>query len=187
MVEVEMKFPVADFAALEKRLAEWGGVATGMRQEADHYFNAPDRDFARTDEAFRLRQIATANFLTYKGPRRDAETKTRTEIEVPLGAGDVVARDFIQLVQHLGYRPVATVRKERRIYNLNREGFHIEVCLDNVEGVGRFAELEILAPEDELDAARGVLQQSARQLGLTGSDRRSYLEMLLDKRSQPSP
>ena len=57
MLEVEMKFPVADFAPLEGKLRDWGAHAAGVRQEADHYFNAPDRDFARTDEALRLRRI----------------------------------------------------------------------------------------------------------------------------------
>src|SRR5262245_59361130 len=109
-----MKFPVADFAALETRLAAWGARADAPRQDADHYFNAPDRDFARTDEALRLRRTGDANFVTYKGPKRDAQTKTRTEIEVPLAGGDEAAGQFARLLTSLGYRPVAVVRKRRR-------------------------------------------------------------------------
>jgi adenylate cyclase class 2 len=179
MLEVEMKFPVADFAALERRLAEWRAEAPIERDEADHYFNAPDRDFARTDEALRVRRIGPANLVTYKGPKRDLQTKTRTEIEVPLADGDRPAQDFMQLLQHLGYRPVAVVRKHRRIYHLKRDGYAVEVCLDAVERVGHFAEVEIQAPEDQLEVARGVLMQIAVDLGLSGSERRSYLEMLL--------
>src|SRR5439155_13134616 len=115
MLEVEMKFPVVDFAPLEAKLREWGAHAVGMRQEAYHYFNAPDRHFARTDEALRLRRIGPANFVTYKGPKRDLQTKTRTEIEVPLADGDAVAKDFLGLLTHLGYRHMAVVRKQRRI------------------------------------------------------------------------
>ena len=48
-MEIEMKFPGADFTALERRLAEWGALAESAIEEADHYFNAPDRDFAVTD------------------------------------------------------------------------------------------------------------------------------------------
>jgi adenylate cyclase class 2 len=55
----------------------------------------------------------------------------------------------------------------------------MEACLDEVERVGRFAELEILAPEEHLDSARTVLLSTAAALGLTQSERRSYLEMLL--------
>lgn len=182
MVEVEMKFPVTDFAPLETCLMERGARAAAPRQEADHYFNAPDRDFACTDEALRLRRIGTANFVTYKGPKRDSQTKTRTEIEVALAEGQDVAEDFEKLLRHLGYRSVAIVRKQRRIYHLEREGFSLEVCLDAVEEVGRFVELEIQAPEICLGGSREVLIQMAAELGLYSSERRSYLELLLEKR-----
>src|SRR5438552_3145030 len=76
MLEVEMKFPAADFTGIERLLAERGAVAQESLEEVDHYFNAPDRDFAQTDEALRLRRIGPANYATYKGPKRDAQTKT---------------------------------------------------------------------------------------------------------------
>src|SRR5437868_4629393 len=115
MLEIEMKFPVADLAALETRLGQAGaGTATDRR--------APDRDFARTDEALRVRTIGAANFVTYKGPKRDLQTKTRTELEVPLTDGPAAADAFKQLLRHLGYRDVAQVRKRRRVYHLERSG-----------------------------------------------------------------
>ncbi len=182
MLEIEMKFPVADFATVRRALAAWGAAEGESREDADHYFNAPDRDFGRTDEALRLRRIGRANYVTYKGPKRDAQTKTRTEVEVPLAEGDEPARDFEALLRHLGYRPTAVVHKRRSLYHLKRDGFALEVCFDEVDEVGRFVELEILAPEDQLDRGRATLQQVARELGLTASERRSYLEMLLEKR-----
>src|SRR5919108_1916463 len=118
MLEIEMKFPVPDFADLQRRLAEWGSVPATVREDADEYFNAPDRDFARTDEALRLRRIGPANFVTYKGPKQGTRGKTRTEVEVPLAEGDPVADDFRRLLVHLGYRPVAVVSKRRRLYRL---------------------------------------------------------------------
>jgi adenylate cyclase, class 2 len=178
MLEIEMKFPVVDFAPLRGRLEDWG-AAGEAREDADHYFNAPDRDFARTDEALRLRRIGATNYVTYKGPKRDAQTKTRTEVEVPLGPGDAAAEGFRQLLTNLGYRFVAVVRKRRTVYHLRREGYDLEACLDEVDGVGRFAELEIQAPESELERGRAVLQRAAAELGLVKSERRSYLEMLL--------
>lgn len=187
MLEVEMKFPDADFPALERRLAEWGARLAESLREEDHYFNAPDRDFGRTDEAFRLRRIGPANLITYKGPKRDAQTKTRSEIEVPLGPGEQTADDFARLVQHLGYRPSGVVRKHRRIYRVTRGGFSLEVCLDEVEGLGRFAELEIQAPEEQLEPARAVLLETATALGLTVSERQSYLCLLLAKQGAQVP
>jgi adenylate cyclase, class 2 len=177
-----MKFPGVDFDALEQRLAALGARPGATLDEADHYFNAPDRDFAKTDEALRIRRIGTASYVTYKGPKRDRTTKTRTEIEVPLGGGEEIASSFERLLTHLGYRSVALVHKLRRAYYLQKGRFSLEVALDEVEGLGRFAEVEIQAPEAELEAARQVLLDAAAELGLGTSERRSYLEMLLAKK-----
>jgi adenylate cyclase class 2 len=183
MVEVEQKFRGADFTALEQRLRAAGAMEGERRAEADHYFNAPDRDFARTDEALRIRRVGAANCVTYKGPKRDLQTKTRTEIEVPLGDGDETADDFAQLLVQLGYRQVAVVRKDRRTFHLQRDGFQLAVTLDDVAGVGRFAELEIGVTEDQLETARATLLRTAEELGLTDSERRSYLELFLNKQA----
>jgi adenylate cyclase class 2 len=183
MVEVEQKFRGADFADLEHRLVARGARGGASRQETDHYFNAPDRDFARTDEALRVRRIGVANFVTYKGPKRDLQTKTRTEIEVPLAEGDAAAADFEQLLCRLGYQSVAVVRKDRRKFQLQRDGFLLEISLDRVEGLGDFAELEIVAIEEQLEAAKAVLLLTATELGLTAVERRSYLELLLASRT----
>src|SRR5437016_12085546 len=135
MVEVEMKLPVADFAPLEQKLVAWGATKVKTRQEEDHYFNAPDRDFAQTDEALRLRRVASSNFLTYKGPKLDPQTKTRTEIKVPLAPGQEAQEAMSQLLTNLGYHSVAVVQKIRRVFRTNKEGFDLEICLDEVTDV----------------------------------------------------
>ena len=180
-MEVEMKFPLPEGRSLEEKLSAWGAIQHEDRHEEDHYFNAPDRDFAKTDEALRLRRIGPDNFLTYKGPKVDTQTKTRAEFEVSLAPGDEAAEIMMQLLTRLGYRPVAVVEKTRRVFQTKRDGFDLEVCLDDVKGLGRFVELEILAPENRLDEARRTVQRVAAELGLTTSERRSYLELLLDR------
>ncbi len=182
MLEIEQKYARADFAALERRLAEWGAPLDEEHTEADHYLNAPDRDFARTDEAFRLRRIGEANYLTYKGPKRPDVVKVRTELEIRLPDGDGAAADFLKLFAHLGYRFVAVVHKHRRVYRMKRNGFDVAVCLDDAEGLGRYAEVEVLAPEDQRDAARDALSETAAGLGLTEVERRSYLGLTLAAR-----
>ena len=184
MLEVEMKSPVADFAALECRLAEWGAGPPTERRDADHYFNAPDRDFARTDEAFRLRRVGDENRITYKGPKQGGPAKTRTEIELPLGPGPENAEAFCRLVAQLGYRAVAVVRKRRIPYHLDKDGFALEVCCDTVEELGRFVEVEIVAPPEERSRAEQVLSGVARDLGLENPEPRAYLQMLLALRGE---
>jgi adenylate cyclase class 2 len=183
VLEIEMKFPGADFATLKKLLRKWKAQAQKPTWEEDHYFNAPDRDFAKTDEALRLRRVGKVNVVTYKGPKQGTQTKTRTEIEAALAKGDEPAEEFLSILQHLGYKPVAVVKKKRRLFKLKRGGFAMEVCLDDVEELGQFAEIEIRAPEARRDAAKEVLLETAKAMGLSNEERRSYLELLLEARS----
>jgi adenylate cyclase, class 2 len=183
MLEIEQKYAHADFALLERRLAEWGAVPGDDHEEADHYFNAPDRDFAKTDEAFRLRRVGSSNYLTYKGPKQRADVKVRREIEVPIQPGDQAAADMTELLTLLGFRPVAVVKKRRRQATLERDGFHFTVCLDDVQGLGRFAEVEVLAPDDRRADAERAVASLAAELGLTEVERRSYLGLVLAKQA----
>lgn len=184
MLEIEQKFAGADFAHLERVLASWGVTASELHKEEDQYLAAPDRDFRVTGEAFRLRRVGKNACLTYKGPKQKSEVKVRTELELPLPPGEEMAEQYLQLFCHLGYRPVAIVRKRRRQYPLQRAGFAMTVCLDEVEGLGRFAEVEIVAPEDQSARAQQALQELAAELNLTNVERRSYLALVL---GQPEP
>jgi adenylate cyclase class 2 len=183
MLEVEVKYRAADRAAVTDRLHALGATRAEERTDEDHYFNGPDRDFKQTDEAFRLRRIGTENRLTYKGPKREAATKTRTEIEVRLADGDDTAADTTRMLVSLGYRPVAVVRKRRAVYHVEGRGPGIEVCVDDVEGVGSFVEVEVVADESRFEEAKAAVLGLAAELGLTDPERRSYLEMLLATRS----
>src|SRR5262245_5306992 len=138
MLEIELKFPVADFAAIKQHMQRMNAMAEAPIDEADHYFNAPDRDFAKTDEAFRLRSIGERNRVTYKGPKQPGPAKTRTEIEIEIQAGADGAAKWRQMVQHLGYRSTAVVKKRRTIYKFRRDGFDMEACFDEVETLGKF-------------------------------------------------
>jgi adenylate cyclase, class 2 len=179
MLEVEVKYRNADRAAAVATLLEWGAVLEQDRTEVDLYLQAPDRDLKATDEAFRLRRVGTKNYLTFKGPKRDAETKSRPEIEVPLAEGEQTAADAERLLTALGYKPVATVRKKRRTYQFRRDGFEVTACFDAVDGVGEFVELEILADDADYEPAKTTLLAAAAELGLTDKETRSYLGLVL--------
>ncbi len=114
MFEVENKFPVPDLAAVEQRLQAYGAQFGQAVEQVDHYFAHPVRDFAKTDEALRLRRIGDSNFVTYKGPKIDQATKTRQELELPLAAGQDLVPRYAQLLLALGFRSVAEVMKRRR-------------------------------------------------------------------------
>lgn len=186
MLEAELK------ASLEGRTLEEleaAARAMGFRpervlRETDLYFNGADRDFAATDEALRLRTCAqlepageTVTCLTYKGPKTDPRSNSRTEYETAVGEEETARR----LLESLGFHPVCRVEKVRR--ELTLEG--ATLCLDRVTGLGEFLELEILCGEEEREAAVERLLGLLDRLGVprTALLRRSYLGMLLEKRS----
>jgi adenylate cyclase class 2 len=181
MLEIEMKFAVNEFAAIETQMRAWHAVAHAAILEADHYFNAPDRDFARTDEAFRLRCVGAENRITYKGPKQPGPTKTRTEIEIRIESGAEAVAQYGQLMQHLGYRPTATVRKRRTCYDFQKAGFDLQACCDEVDTLGCFIEIEIVTESAQRDAAQAILLEVVAALNLPTSEPRSYLEMVLAK------
>jgi adenylate cyclase class 2 len=182
MLEVELKFRVHAGDELARTLKRMGALEKGVVEQVDEYFAHPNRNFAETDEALRVRRVGQRNLVTYKGPKIDAMTKTRREIELPLASGNEAADDFRELLTALGFRPVATVRKTRVPYELTRGSRAIEIALDQVDDLGMFAEIETAAPESELDTARQVITSLAGELGLDTGERRSYLELLLERR-----
>lgn len=180
--EVEQKFPVHDAESLRARLSLLGATLGAPVAQCDRYFNHPALDYAATDEALRIRQSGDERFITYKGPKIDATSKTRREIELPLTGDDA---HWAELLVALGFRPVAEVRKSRCTCELLRQGFAVEVALDDVEQVGVYCELELQAEAAALDAARQCLQTLEQELELGAVERRSYLELLLARRTAP--
>ena len=188
-VEVEQKYRVADLARVERQLLRMGVRLGEPRIQVDQYFSHPCRDFAVTDEALRIRQAGGENRLTFKGPKLEATTKSRREIELPLDAGLPTAQAWQQLLEALGFRPVARVRKQRRTGIMEWESRQVEIALDQVDGAGSFVELECSADEAGFDAARQTILSLAGQLELSGAERRSYLELVqgaADKPAEPS-
>jgi adenylate cyclase, class 2 len=181
MFEIEQKYRLDEPAEFERRVAALGARYMTERVESDHYFNAPDRDFAATGEAFRIRRSGESNVLTYKGPKDPSvAVKIRPEIELDIAAGEAGANTAIAILRHLGYRPVAVVRKVRKIHQLLRDDFIVTICRDLCDHVGAFAEIEILAETKHRDRAITLIESLANELHLTKPESRSYLRMLLE-------
>jgi adenylate cyclase class 2 len=180
-LEVEQKYRVDDPAGLRKRLVELGVRFSAPIAQADHYFNHPARDFATTDEAFRIRSVGEKNFLTYKGPKLDRSVKTRRELELPLADGTALPEQYAEMLMTLGFRSTAVVRKQRTPGTLAWNDVQYEVCWDEAEGLGTFLEVELVVDAEHADSARQKILALQEALGLTTVERRSYLAMLLGR------
>lgn len=185
--EVELKFPQADRKLVEAALEELAARRIGTVTQSDRYFAHPLRDFGQTDEALRLRSEGEENCLTYKGPLLDRTTKTRQEIELHVSPGAEGAHQAWALLRALGFEDVFTVHKQRVSYSAAWEGRTFTVALDEVRDLGPYVELETLAGAQDWEAARDAALRLAARLNLTQSERRSYLQLLLERQRPPSP
>jgi adenylate cyclase, class 2 len=179
-LEVEQKYPAPDHEKLRAQLTALGCLFQEPVEQADLYFAHPARNFKQTDEALRLRRSGNQVCITYKGPKLDSTTKTRREIELPI-AGEHGYERNRELLEVLGFCAVMEVRKTRTPGVIQWQGADIEIALDSVAGLGAFIELEILSPAEELDAAKQRLASLVARLGLSQSERRGYLDLLLSK------
>lgn len=180
-IEVEIKVSVSNPDTIKQRILESGAKKEKTVTQIDVYLSHPCRDFSRTDEALRLRTTITPDGekqfeMTYKGPKIDTTTKTRTETNT--GVGDV--QKALLLLNSLGFKEVATIKKHREFFR----DADIAISLDDVEEIGTFVEVEtIVQTEDEIDSAKSNLFDTLTQLGLSPkqSIRESYLELYLQR------
>jgi adenylate cyclase class 2 len=180
MFEIEMKFRVESFDAFIAAVGSLGGTFGDEVVQSDRYFNHPGRDFGETDEALRVRTIGDHSKVTYKGPVQDRTVKLREEIEMSVGQGSADGEQFAKMLTALSFREVRTVTKSRRTAAVTHNGREFEMTLDRVDGLGEFVEVETLADEANKTAARDALRELTETLGLGESERRSYLQMLLE-------
>ena len=90
-----------------------------------------------------------------------------------------------RIFEAIGFFAVAKVVKRRELLSLKWREADVEICLDDVVDVGKFVELElVVANQSEMKTAKQKLWALAEQIGLSGSIRTSYLEMLLKNRGK---
>ena len=174
MIEVEIKLPLFRRSITERALTDCGFKAGNLVKESDFYFTSDFHDFMKTDEATR----ETTSFLTYKGAKLDTVSTTRKELETRIEDADIAREILISL----GYKKLYPVTKLRQYYHKGR----ITACVDQVESLGSFLELEILvdSPEQKESALQSI-EALLLDMGssLKETTRKSYLSMLLSKGS----
>ncbi len=172
MIVVEVKAKITSFNEIEKRLEALGAVKSRKEFQEDIYFASPIVDFAKTDEALRIRTTDNDIFITYKGPKLNSEAKTRKEVEMSIESASK-AKDIFE---EIGFKEVRTVRKHRQYYTYE----NFEISLDDVEGLPPYMEIEIaLDNGQEYDEAQSEIFRLFEKLGITdGFERTSYMELL---------
>lgn len=146
-VEIEVKFAVANLAAVRSRLIAVGAASEGEVFETNCRFDDLSGRLWKAQCLLRLRQDRRA-VLTFKRPRPD-ETKAFKRYD----EYEVVVEDFdrMQLILNaVGFQCVQVYEKRRETFRWNAA----LVCLDQLP-YGDFIEIEG-PPETIRDTARGL-------------------------------
>lgn len=179
MIEVEVKAKINDFDEMRKKLSKLGAIKTKTEFQKDVYFNSPVVDFAKTDEALRIRKTESdgliRTMITYKGPKINKESKTRTEIEMFIENDEKAAKIF----ENIGFKEVRAVCKNREYFEYE----NFEISLDDVEGLSPYMEIEIGLPDgQDYTEAQNKIFDLFTKLGIKdGFETTSYLELLESK------
>lgn len=181
MIEVEIKIRV-DICEAANKLKNVGFSKDTQVRETDNYFDNIAGDIRGNDTALRIRTVeypesdSSKSYITFKGKRCDDVSMTRPEYETYVKH----PAEMIKILESLGYKPVEPeVIKDRTIY-VNGS---VTACLDRVEGLGDFLELEIIT---DIDSRNDALDRLWKMLELLGYDRddtttMSYLTMLQNR------
>jgi adenylate cyclase class 2 len=176
MLEVELKVKIPALDPVRERLKDEKAQFLGKVHEHDIYYNAPHRDFGVTDEAVRVRYTDDHAVVTYKGPKiKKFGLKAREELNFAVESGE----NFETMLDRLGFTRTLEVNKWRENYKLGPAS----ICLDTVDELGTFAEIEVIT-ENESDNPTAAIEKIAQEIGVVGEPLlASYLELLLAKKA----
>lgn len=139
--EIEVKYHVDDLEALLVALKDRGVELSDPVCQDDQAY-APDGwqfgDSKLGVSFVRLRTVDGRHYFALKQPGENAQACLEHETEVADRAAMHGA------ILHMGYHPTVRVAKTRRTAALE----HCSLCVDDLEGVGVFLELERLVPYD---------------------------------------
>ncbi len=188
MIEVEVKCPVRSLSQIRMQLTQIGFKKEKICTEHDVYLNHPEHDLRKSDQALRIRTVTedgrSESFVTFKDKKIDQVSMTREEYETAVADGAIMR----QIFRGLGYAQSFDVIKVRE-YMIFK---NIHACLDQVNGLGAFLELEILcdidtlnekekelARKESLSEIEAVMQKIGLRMEETTTT--SYLSMLMQQ------
>ena len=177
--EIEIKLPVEHLEEIKEKLSEKGFREEGIFRESDMYYNSVYHDVKKRGEALRIRKstdLSTSREraqINFKGKKIDQVSMSRQEYETVVENWECMEKILIAL----GFSPAAGVQKTR----CYMKGEELTACLDQVDRLGDFLELEAIVPEEAMrEKYLHMMELLLNDLGLSMKDtvRTSYLGML---------
>ncbi|MEM1824255.1 MAG: class IV adenylate cyclase [Candidatus Nezhaarchaeales archaeon] len=174
MIEVEVKVVLSEKEKQEvlKRLRE-ACSSEKVYEEEDIFFISTHDPLLGVDKTLKLRKSDGEIKLVFKQRRPNRELKESLEFEVRVREEDV--NNLVQLLRCLGFKESLVIKKKRRSFYLSE----CTINIDDVEGLGSFLEIEVLANEVEEGNVLNKILETLSALGLSEKKliHRGYAEM----------
>ena len=177
--EIEIKLPVKNPDDIKEQLRSRGFQEKAIIRECDMYYNSLYHDVKKLGEALRIRKskdLSTGKIqaqINFKGKKLDRISMSRQEYETLIEDPDAMEKILIAL----GFEPAAGVQKTR----CYMEYGNMTACLDQVDNLGNFLELEMIASRKSMrEQYLQTMETFINELGFSMEDtvNTSYLSML---------
>lgn len=142
MLEVEIKAKLKNRSEVLPKLEKLGCTIKKAKEQEDKIFikkEFKNFDIPLGENVIRLRKEDDKTILTLK--KKMADNKASVEIESLVDDEEAISR----MLEEMGYKKLVFIKKRRKRYSLGR----MSICVDNVENLGDFIEVEIMTDEDD--------------------------------------
>lgn len=167
MKEIKVKARIKDKEKILLNLEEQGCVFSDSIKQVDTVYvkiTGNVEDYLKNDHFVRIREKSDGRYIfTVKRPKALGKNLVKTEHESEIKD----AKELEQALFLMGYKLSNRVIKVRRTGKCG----DYEICLDEVEGLGSFIEIEKMAQEEtEHEIVLKELQSFLSLLGVSGED-----------------
>jgi predicted adenylyl cyclase CyaB len=191
-IEIEIKAWADDWKSVKKHIDDFARY-TGSYEKFDTYWIVPEemKIFAPElksgvrirNESFTTLDEKTDSFTRVCFKKKELRTDMEVNIEKEFDITDVSV--FEELLSDLGL--IRGESKHKKGWSWKYE--HITIELSEIEGLGWFCELEIIAEHNDSDlvaVSKNQLYETLKKIGIDTSkiESRYYTEMLKEKKAQ---
>lgn len=173
--EIKLKYNSMYRNSLIKKCLEMGFERIDKRKEIDTYYNHTHKNLLLCDQALRIRNISSKDgkkcIVTFKGANKMQGLQCREELEMFVGDSKI----FHNILEQLGFFVLLQVEKER-LYLKRR---NVQICVDEVVGLGSYFEIEILDKKTAIEDVWKLIKEI--NVIEAEIEKKTYLELILEK------
>ncbi|HSI20909.1 MAG TPA: class IV adenylate cyclase [Verrucomicrobiae bacterium] len=165
MQEIEVKARVQNAEGLKAALVLRGVHLTEPKTQHDTIYTEGDWEFVKFQNErniLRIREQGESSVLTLKRPGVNELHSIEHETVI------ANVKEMHEILLLMGYKPIVEVKKKRQKGHFQ----DMEICLDEVEGIGVFVEVERLLESDkDVEKVQEELFVFLEELGVAREDR----------------